>query len=193
MYSSDDWNTRMAKVSLENYRLQERARIEIVKNAEIAKQRADIASQRELQQMRVLIEESGAVSLLKETFDGNLLKALTIEIVQNNLIVPLGITDEDAILHIIVKKASQQQNLWLTRTGFVGKKLNESFQRAGIRFGFDDKKEREIQKLFVVEAASVAEIVEIPITHGWYWNGKQYCYARPEELVWKEALRNAEL
>lgn len=191
MYSQDEWNAMMATASFENYRLIEKARVETIKNAEIAKTRADIASQRELQQMRVLIEETGEVSLLKETFSGNILKKLPIEIVEKRLLVPIGEFDEDAILHIIVKKASQQQAIWLTREKLVGKKLSECFQRAGIRFGFNDRTEREIQRLFIVAAAKGAKLVEIPARHGWYWDGNKYCYAGPEKLVWREAIRNA--
>ena len=53
-------------------------------------------------------------------------------------------------------------------------------------------KQKTIRQKFVTAAINTANTQTIPVEHGWYKCNDDFFYAYPDELVWKEAYRNAQ-
>lgn len=174
---------------------QMKAFIDVDKSRELIQQKNDLTAAGELQQTKVSIRPSGETFVERDTFHGTISTPLPIKVKENILYSPLNQEDEGWVLKLVVcdsNSPKQKTSLWLAQTLIVERNIKTLFQRAGISFGFGTKKETEIRQKFVTAAINTANTQTIPVEHGWYKCNDDFFYAYPDELVWKEAYRNAQ-
>lgn len=166
---------------------------ETQKKVLIAKIKEDINFASGLRREWIIIGQDGQVILGWETFGGNQYNKLDVEVIENVLYRPIYGTDEGVLKINICDRTRKNWDIWLNLECMNEKMLKDKFIRKGFSFGFSQKKESEILRLFIsaiIDQAST-NIRSVPLRHGWYQVEGRFCYAYPEELVWKEVLQNA--
>lgn len=184
----------MLKAQAYEAKVSYKAMVDVDKNEELIMQKADLATKRELQQTNISIRPSGEVFVERDIFHGKICTPLQIKVEENIIYSPLNQEDKGWVLKLaICNKISQQKvTLWIARKLYDEKKAKTVFQRTGISFGFGLKKESEISQMFITAAINSAKPQIIPVEHGWYKLNDTFVYAYPDEIVWKEAFKNAE-
>ena len=66
--------------------------------------------------------------------------------------------------------------------------IKAAFDKAGIDFGFGEKKEMEVKKKVILHLMERAEFVVIPQKKGWYNENWKWKFAFPETLTWKKVM-----
>lgn len=186
------YNRETLKSQIRNNETMAKAQMEIWKNSELTRQKADIMSLREQQQTRVIIEVSGKVAVEKVTFQGLMRTPLQIELAESIFYFPMEQEVEGMVLKFVVTKgANWRRTVWLNQDSFDERRLKTKFLQAGIEFGFGSKKEAEIRRLFLAAVAESARFKKLPLKHGWYRVEDTFKYAYPSEIVWKDVCMYA--
>lgn len=184
----------MLKVQAYETKVSYKANVDVEKNEALIMQKADLTTKRELQQTNISIRPSGEVFVERDMFHEKICTPLQIKVEENIIYFPLNQEDKGWVLKLaICNKISQQKvTLWIAQNLYDEKKAKTVFQRTGISFGFGSKKEAEIRQMFITAAINSAKPQIIPVEHGWYKLNDTFDYAYPDEIVWKEAFKNAE-
>lgn len=167
---------------------------EVWKSEQLIQQKNDLTAARELQQTKIIINSSGEVLLLRDTFENQICKVLPILVNEKILYFPISKDDCGMILKLTVcaDKFPQATVLWISQESLSNAKLSKIFLQSKITFGYGSKKESEIRRLFVIAAAKSADCQALPQEHGWYKNEDEtFAYAYPKDIVWKEVYENA--
>lgn len=178
----------------------ESARIELQKQAELstikvyesehkAKVCADVATRREFLCTKILVGKDGTVSLNKELFGADAKGKLPIKILQAKKLMAMGSRHGSGILIIQVESnIGLECDLIFSPDHLENRFINRQFDKRGISFGFGLKKELEVRRELILHLLREAEVIEIPVKHGWYQEQGVWQYAFPESTTWKEVL-----
>jgi hypothetical protein len=176
----------------------ESAKIELQKQAELsaikvyesehkAKVCADVATRRKFQCTKILIGKDGTVSLNKEQFGTGVKGKLPVRIIQAKKLMAMGSRRGSGILIIQAESdVGLEFNLIFSPDQLENRFINRQFDRWGISFGFGLKKELEVRRELILYLLREAELIEIPVKHGWYQEQGMWQYALPESTTWKE-------
>lgn len=155
--------------------------------ANIEQIRANVAAQKSLQKMEVIIDQSGEILLKRELFGGDAVKALDIVLDDAILICPYdGSDDMKLVLRLKPNNRDNMSTLTFCRDQLGDKAINKIFNRAGIFFGFSHRLETMVRRLIVVKCSGFCEMKCVPSKRGWQKRGEELVYVGPEEKIWKE-------
>lgn len=147
---------------------------------------ADVESKKELQRTEVLFTPDHDVILHRECFGEDIRGRLPIKILRALLLRHENETGRD-VLFVQVKKGNGEEAFLYWDTGKSENRwIRSVFEKAGISFGFGEKKETEIRRKVLLAAANMADSMVLAERHGWYRLDGEWQYAFPEELTWKE-------
>lgn len=165
--------------------------ININENAAKAKERADINSLREMQTQKIVLDSDGSVNVVSIQFGGKQKGTLPVK-VRKAILYKAQYADDADILYFQVEAADKRKcEIYLCMDCLKNCQTNQAFDRVGISLGFKGKKETEIRKKLVSKIIEQSQTIELPQKHGWYKKSDEWCYAYPDELTWKEAMKCA--
>lgn len=175
----------------------ESAKVEVQKRAAIEeivsrekdrreKNRADIASLRQLQKTEIVITVEGKVEIHKELFGGGKVDRPNFQIIEFTKYLLEG-EEAYGIFEIVFVCAGEIRKVYLNLANVISEEVNKKFNRAGICFGFSHGKESELRELLVVKLLSSAPRRSLPAKHGWFRDTDlKLNFAFPTDLSWKE-------
>lgn len=166
---------------------------EEIKTEETAKRemnRADIASGKALQRMRVIIEANGGISVKKQQFGSDISGKMEFRISDCKRICCLD-NNKSPVLYVRFLEKESISDMYLSIQRLDDRTVNRAFIKAGISFGFSHDKEKRCRLELVGEIMKIAPIICIPLSHGWYRDGNNIRYAYPEDMTWEEVDRHA--
>lgn len=157
---------------------------ESIRYAEI---RADINSQRELQKTEVIISKEGQIEILKQQFGSDKREKFPFVLSKFFLLRCIGLKQKAILQVVFLNGGGQKVDLYFNMRDMGDREINKKFNEGGIRFGFSYKKETQMRRLLLMKLISMAKEIEIPLSHGWYRDGKGGLhFAFPKDQVWKE-------
>lgn len=151
--------------------------------------RSDILAAKELQRTKIVFYQDGTLALVKEQFGRDIKGKLPITIMEVKCFAMLGNEEEPPILYVqILKEGGKIARIFLKCDKLKKSYIKAAFDKAGIDFGFGEKKEMEVKKKVILQLTERAEIVVIPQKNGWYNENGKWKFAFPETLTWKKVM-----
>ena len=171
------------QAKMEVWKAAEKERIRIQADNIRVQNRANVASLRELQKLKIDISDSGAVKLEKELFGTRRYEEASFQIMGFCI---WRCEERGSVLVVKVQASKDPVIIYFSRANMEPSQINKKFNAAGVKFGFSHAKETGARLALVEEMLNVAPTYLIASRPGWYKSGEEIGYAFPGEATWAE-------